>query len=205
MKTSKTPKNLQQKQKSDLVDPAQWVDSYGNYLYRYALSRMRNPHEAENAVQETFLAALDARHQFSGRSTERTWLVGILKHKIIDQIRRTYREKPVSALQENEETVNSFFDYVGHPKKFPSQWTPEPKQLLENKEFWKTLRTCLQKLPRLNMDAFLLREIEDMQSDLICKILNITPSNLWVIMHRTRLQLRECLEANWFEGPRNAK
>ncbi len=185
-----------------LSDPAQWVDLYGTYLYRYALGRLRNPDEAENLVQETFLAALKSKDNFAGKSSERTWLVGILKHKIIDHIRHSYREKPVSDIHENEETVNSFFDVVGKPKQFPAPWTPNPDEVLESKEFWDVLRSCLQKLPRINQDAFLLREIEQMSSDLICKILKITSTNLWVIMHRTRTQLRACLEANWFEGER---
>ena len=180
-------------------DPQEWASQYGNYLYRYALGRLRNPEEAENAVQETFLAALSARKNFSGRSTERTWLVGILKHKIIDHIRKSYKEKPVSELQENEDAVNSFFDAVGHPQKYPSDWSFEQEELLANKEFWVVLRQCLQKLPKLNHDAFLLREIEGMSTEVICKILKITPSNLWVIMHRSRSQLRQCLETAWFE------
>ena len=182
------------------TDPEQWVPLYGNYLYRFALGRLRNAEQAENMVQETFLAALTARKNFSGRSTERTWLIGILKHKIIDHLRKLYRERPLADLQENEDAVNSFFDHVGQPQHFPSDWAFEPQEMLSNKEFWLTLRACLQKLPRLNQDAFLLREIEKMPTDLICKILNITPSNLWVIMHRSRSQLRQCLEIEWFEG-----
>ncbi len=184
---------------NSLSDPSRWVDLYGNYLYRYALSRLRDEDDAQNLVQETFLAALKAQDSFAGKSSERTWLVGILKHKIIDHIRRAYREKPASALQENEEMVNSFFDIAGHPKQSPSAWIPNPAEILENKEFWIVLRACLQKLPRINQDAFLLREIEEMPSALICKILKISPNNLWVIMHRSRTQIRACLESNWFE------
>jgi RNA polymerase sigma-70 factor (ECF subfamily) len=192
-----------EEQKNTSSNPEEWVERYGNYLYRYALGQLRNKDEAENLVQETFLAALNARKRFAGRSTERTWLVGILKHKIIDHIRHAYRERPVTDIQENEDTVNSFFDAVGHPKEVPSPWLPNPDELLENKEFWEILRNCLKKLPRMNQDAFLLREIEEMPSPLVCKILNITPSNLWVIMHRSRTQLRACLEANWFERTGN--
>jgi len=167
-------------------DPSLWGDLYVNYLYRYALSRLRDEDDAQNLVQETFLAAHKATDSFTGKSSERTWLVGILKHKIIDPIRRAYREKPVSALQENEETVNRFFDITGHPKQSPSSWIPNPAEILENKEFWIVLRAGLQKLLRINQDAFLLREIEEMPSILICKILKISPNNLWVIVHRSR-------------------
>jgi len=180
-------------------DPEKWVDLYGDYLYRFALGRLRNPDEAENAVQETFLAALGARENFAGKSSERTWLISILKHKIVDQFRRKYRERPVTDLQNTEEEINSFFDHTGHPTKFPSHWLPNPSELLENKEFWEVMRGCLGKLPKATGDAFQLHEIEKCDSKEVCKILHITPSNLWVMLYRARLQLRHCLEINWFE------
>ncbi|MBN1870637.1 MAG: sigma-70 family RNA polymerase sigma factor [Candidatus Omnitrophica bacterium] len=181
------------------IAPEHWVDEYGNYLFHFALSRLRNSTEAENAVQETFLAALKARKDFSGKSSERTWLVGILKHKIIDIMRKSYREKPVTDLQDNEETIDQFFDHAGHPKGDVGHWTPKPDELLEKKEFWKVFYKCAGKLPPTAADAFLLREVEKMESKEICGILNITLSNLWVLLHRARLQLRECLEINWFK------
>ena len=187
------------------VKPTEWVDLYGNYLYRFALGRVRNPEEAENLVQETFLAALAARENFSGRSSEQTWLVGILKHKIIDNLRRKYRERPVTDFMDDEKSIDSFYDQTGHPIRLPSDWLPDPAQLLTDKEFWLTLRLCLKKLPPPIHDAFLLREIEKMDSKLICKILNVTPNNLWVMLHRARLQLRACLEDNWFNTQKSRK
>ena len=183
-----------------LSDPEQWVDLYGNYLNRFALGRMRNPEEAQNVVQETFLAALTARKNFAGKSSERTWLISILKHKIIDHFRKNYRERPVTDITSTEEEINSFFDYTGHPTKFPSEWHLDPEQVLENKEFWAVFRECLKKLPKATGDAFQMREVEKMDSKEICRILNITPSNLWVMLYRARLQLRHCLEVNWFES-----
>jgi len=180
-------------------DPAKWVDTYGNYLYRFALGRLRNPELAENAVQETFLAALQANKSFAGRSSERTWLVGILRHKIIDHYRKKYREVPVSNLKSDQETVDSFFDRTEHPKKFPSKWLPDPRELSENKEFWEVLEKCLKKLPKATADAFSLREMDKADTEEICKILGISATNLWVMLHRARLQLRGCLEENWFE------
>lgn len=181
------------------TSPEQWVDLYGDFLYRFALGRLRNPDEAQNAVQETFLAALTSRDHFQGRSSERTWLVSILKHKIIDQFRRSYRERPVTDLQETEEEINSFFDVAGHPTKFPADWTPEPAKLAQDKEFWEVFRGCLGRLPKNIASAFQLREVEKIDSKEVCKILGITPSNLWVMLYRARLQLRHCLEVNWFE------
>ena len=191
--------NLPEKSSSELLNPEHWVDQYGNYLYHFALSRLQNTTDAENVVQKTFLAALKAKNSFSGRSSERTWLIGILKHKIIDSMRKGYRERPVTDLQKNEETIDQFFDHAGHSKKNLGKWIPNPDELLENKEFWKIFYKCSEKLPKSASDAFLLREIEKMDSKEICGILNITLSNLWVLLHRARLQLRECLEINWFE------
>lgn len=184
-------------EKNSLSNPDRWVDLYGDYLYRFALSRLRDSHQAENVVQETFCAALEARKAFFGRSSERTWLTGILKHKIIDSFRQRYRESPVTDLEANDEAVNSFFDIAGHPKQYPSDWYPEPYQMLENKEFWAIFRSCLEKLPRATRDCFILREMENTSSKEICRILNISPSNFWVMMHRARLQLSHCLETNW--------
>ncbi len=189
--------------RTGITDPEQWVDAYGNYLYHFALSRLRNTTDAENAVQETFLAALKARESFSGRSSERTWMIGILKHKIIDSMRKGYREKPVTDLQKNDEAIDQFFDHAGRPPKNLAHWIPKPDELLEKKEFWHVFYKCSEKLPQTAGDAFLLREVEKMESKEICSILNITLSNLWVLLHRARLQLRECLEINWFNSGGN--
>lgn len=180
-------------------DPEQWVDQYGDYLFRYALGRLRNPELAENAVQETFLAALKARDSFAGKSSERTWLTGILKHKILDHFRQNYREVPVTDLQSDEKTIDGFFDAAEQMKTLPSGWLPDPKKLLETKEFWGIFEMCRDKLPKATADAFTLREIDGMDSRETCKVLEITATNLWVMLHRARLQLKQCLETNWNE------
>ncbi|MCK5214632.1 MAG: sigma-70 family RNA polymerase sigma factor [Candidatus Omnitrophica bacterium] len=187
------------KKKNTLSSPDKWVDLYGNYLYRFALGRLRNPNEAENIVQETFLAALTARERFAGKSSERTWLIGILKHKVIDHFRKNYRERPVTDLTDNEKAIDTFYDHVGHPNRSPSDWMPESKKLLDNKEFWEAFHKCLNKLPQATHQAFVLRELESLEGKKICETLNISQSNLWVMLHRARLQLRECLETSWFE------
>lgn len=182
------------------TDPQNWVDEHGDHLFRYALSRIRNREIAENLVQETFLAGLKAQASFSGHSAERTWLIAILKHKMIDHLRQSYREKPVSDLIYDDKTIDEFFDETEHFKKDPVNWTPQAQAVLEKTEFWQTVENCLQKLPQKIADAFSLREIENMTTKDICKLLQITPTNLWVILHRARLQLRECLQINWFEN-----
>lgn len=181
------------------TNPEVWIDTHGDHLFRYALGRVRNREVAENLVQETFLAGLKAQAAFSGQSAERTWLIAILKHKIIDHLRQSYREKPVSDLISEEQTIDEFFDETGHYKKEPGNWVPQAQTTLERTEFWQTIENCLQKLPQKTADVFSLREIENKDTKEICKLFNISPTNLWVILHRARLQLRQCLETNWFE------
>jgi RNA polymerase sigma-70 factor (ECF subfamily) len=181
------------------LDPERWVDQHGDYLYHFALSRLRNTADSENVVQETLLAAIKSLGSFSGKSSERTWLIGILKHKIVDHLRKSYKEKPVIDFQTNEEAIDQFFDHTEHLKKQPSQWVPNPKELLEKKEFWEAFYKCSEKLPKTARDAFLLREVEKLNSNDICQVLDISLSNLWVLLHRARLHLRQCLEINWFE------
>jgi RNA polymerase sigma-70 factor (ECF subfamily) len=162
--------------------------------------RVRNRESAENLVQETFLAALTSRDSFSGRSSEKTWMVGILKHKIADQYRKSFRERSVTELQTNDEqTIDEFYDAVGHPKQYPRDWMPDSQALLHSKEFWEVLHSCLSCLPERIATAFVMREFDGQSSAEICQELGISPANLWVMLHRARLQLRELLESNWFE------
>ncbi|MBN1674570.1 MAG: sigma-70 family RNA polymerase sigma factor [Kiritimatiellae bacterium] len=180
-----------------LTDPESWVDRYGDYLYRYALVRVHNPKAAEDLVQETFLAALNAMKDFSGRSSEKTWLIGILKHKIVDYFRKSSREYAVEDPEAAGDPAEDSFDRKGEWKVKPSEWTTDPSLALEQQEFMDVLQECLSALPGRLGHAFVLREMEDMTSDEICKVLDITPTNLWVVLHRARLRLKSCLEANW--------
>ncbi len=190
---------MKKREQPQRTSPEEWVTRHGNYLYRFALTRLRRPDLAENAVQETFLAALKAHKTFAGRSSERTWLTGILKHKIYDHFRRHAREIDVSDLiDEDQQTVDSFYDHTGRPHHPPTEWIPNPREVSKSKEFWEVLERCLKKLPLPTAHAFMMREIEKMTTQQICKNLNITATNLWVMLHRARLQLRACLEDNWF-------
>lgn len=185
---------------SRVSDPALWVDQHGDYLFRYAMLRVHNQELAENLVQETFLAALKARFAFAGRSSERTWMVGILKHKIVDQFRKSLREKSVATLKTDDaQTIDEFYDAVGRDRQTPKNWMPDPEALLYSKEFWRVLRSCLECLPARTASAFIMRELDDRNTDDICRELEITPANLGVMLHRARLQLRALLEINWFE------
>ena len=183
------------------TSPDEWVDLYADSLFAFAIKSIPQPDQAQNLVQETFLAALQNRSGFKGNSTEKTWLIGILKNKITDHLRLKYREVPASQIVEENMHIEDFFDYAdyGHLKKMPGDWEFNPALLVENKEFWTAFNDCLGKLPEKTSQAFSFREIDAMDSKEICKILGISSTNLWVLLHRARLQLRECLEINWFE------
>ncbi len=185
---------------SNALNPERWVDAHGDYLYRYALSRVRDTQSAEDCVQETLLSALKSRENFSGESSERTWLTGILKHKIIDHFRKTSRERAVSDMETEEDFTEDFFDKKGMWKMdaAPSDWTMDPDAALSQKEFLKTLEGCLKKLPARLARLFTLVEMDGLSSDESCKVLNVTATNVWVMLYRARMGLRKCLEKNWF-------
>ena len=157
-------------------DPDGWVDRHGDGLYRYALLRVGDPDRAADLVQETFLHALRSFESFSGRSSERTWLIGILKHKIIDQVRTSARRESPATMsrQPPHASVRSEFDPSGHWRTGPASWTGEPGRLAETREFWETLGSCLAKLPPGLADAFLLRELDGETSASVQERLAIT-------------------------------
>lgn len=180
-------------------DPSEWVDRYGDYLFRYAMLRLRDRTAAEDLVQETFLAALKGRGSFAGGSSEATWLVGILKHKIMDHFRRQAREAPLEDGDLREQPDPSSFDRSGHWAPGPTDWGGNPADLYREKKFLDQLAKCLAGLSPNHANAFTLREIEGADTGEICKVLNVTETNLWVILHRARMQLRGCLETHWFK------
>jgi RNA polymerase sigma-70 factor (ECF subfamily) len=188
------------KPKTDIQhDPTTWVDEHGDALFRYALLRVKDPGVAEDLVQETFLSALKGVDRFRGGSSLRTWLVGILKHKIIDHFRKGRPEVLSADLATMEnETGEERIDREQATRQAPTKWGDMPDNLLEDKEFWNVFVSCLDDLPETHRRAFALREIDGIKGDEICKILGITSTNLWVILHRARGKLRGCLEANWF-------
>ena len=166
------------------------------YLLRYASLQLRDAAAAEDAVQEALLAALKGEASFAGRSNLRTWLTGILKHKIVDAIRRTgtqtAREVPLP-----EEGLDALFDQSGHWLSPPQAW-PDPDAALESSQFYAVLEECLERLPAKTARAFMLREHLGLETPEICKELAVTSTHCWVLLHRARLALRECLQMNWF-------
>jgi RNA polymerase sigma-70 factor (ECF subfamily) len=183
--------------------PETWLDEHGNALYRYALVQLRDPHRAEDAVQEALLAALGARERFSGCASVRTWLIGILKHKIMDQFRRQVREVPLDDPDDvpgaDDPADDGDFAHSGHWKNRLSDWG-NPEETLERGEFLAFLQRCLDALPQRLAHLYWLREVLEEDTETICKEMAITPNNLWTMLHRVRLGLRRCLERTWLKG-----
>lgn len=178
------------------LDPSRWVEDHGDYLFSYAISRLRDPAVAEDLVQDTFLAALRAHTRFSGRSTERTWLTGILKHKLADYFRKADRERPydVPALHAKlTEAEGLSFDRRGHWRIPPSTSDHHPSKAMELAERAEQIAGCVGQLKGRLQDVFTLREIQGRSADEICRELGISESNLWVTLYRARARLRTCL------------
>lgn len=177
--------------------PDRWVDEYGDYLYRYALLRLKDQATAQDAVQETFLAGIKGLDQFDGRVDVKYWLRGILRNKIVDHIRKSVREHPVNN-SEGLDIMESFsFKMFGIADRPAKPWQFNPSRDFEKKEFWKAFEHCLSKLNDSMRQAFVLKMIDGISTEEICKVMNIQPNNLWVLNHRARIQLKSCLETNW--------
>ncbi len=179
------------------IQPELWVEEHGDYLFRFAFARVSNKQVAEDLVQDTFLAAFHARNSFKGNSSVRTWLTAILRRKIIDFYRkravRAEEDLPDAPFQESGEMKGHW-----NPEYAPQEWRGNPEQAFQQREFFEVLQECLQHLSEKTRIAFILKEMEHMETEEICKELDISSSNYWVLMHRARLLLRSCLEKNWF-------
>ena len=181
------------------LNPDKWVNLYADYLYNYAIGRVNNHEMAKDLVQETFFAGLKAKDNFQGLATERTWLVSILKRKIID-----YYRKINSAKGKAEVKMNFYSDgeHEGEwiEERVPTSWSAEVDKKIENDELSDALEKCINNLPEKYAMVFRMKTIEQYETEDICKELDISSSNLWVIIHRARTQLRKCMEDNWFKN-----
>lgn len=175
-----------------------WVDNYADYLYNYAITRVNDVDVAKDLVQETFFAGLKSAKNFKGESTERTWLVSILKRKIIDYYRKINSKKGQTEIR------MSFYDNGKNEggwieERTPQSWNTSIEEDIENEELKNQLDICIDNLPKKYAMVFRMKTIQEFETEDICKELNITSSNLWVMIHRARTQLRNCLEKNWFK------
>jgi len=179
------------------VNPSTWVDEYGDYLFRYANSRLRDTNAAEEVVQETFLAGVRYSEQFAGTGSERGWLMGILKRKIIDYVRSRTKHSKATPYEDEHDPSAQMFDAMGKWKPGVIRWANSPSQQIELDELHTIVSDCLKSLPKGQADVFVLSVMEEMGSDEICSELGITPSNMWVRMHRARLGLASCVSSKW--------
>jgi RNA polymerase sigma-70 factor, ECF subfamily len=184
----------------DRTTPERWLNEHGDHLYRFALARVSSPDSAEDLVQETLLAALTAAASFAGQSSERTWLIAILKHKVVDWLRHVRKTRLCASLSDKDELVDDYYDRAGHGQMGPREWGCDPATLLERREFREALRQCLVCLPDRLREVFSLRVLDDLPADEVCQVLKISATNLWTLMHRARVRLLQCLERT---GPRD--
>ncbi len=178
------------------------LDVHRRYLQRVAELQLRDRELAADVVQETLLAALAAHERFTGASSVKTWLTGILKHKIVDAIRQRQRQPiPLAGLDEEAdlEDFDALFKSNGAWETPPAEWG-DPEAALAERQFFDVMDFCLERLSPNTARAFMMREVMELTSEEICKELAITPNNLWVILYRARMALRRCLEQNWFDA-----
>ncbi|HEY6087620.1 MAG TPA: sigma-70 family RNA polymerase sigma factor [Burkholderiaceae bacterium] len=180
-----------------MTDFARAVEALRPQLLRFARAQLRNDAWSEDAVGDTVLAALAKPQAFAGQSQLKTWLVGILKHKLIDQIRRHGREVSTTTDDDEEDLDGLLFNASGHWRTAPAEWG-DPEAALGRREFFEVLELCVENLPGVQGRVFMMREWLELDSAEICKELGITATNLWVLLHRARLRLQACLQERWF-------
>jgi RNA polymerase sigma-70 factor (ECF subfamily) len=183
----------------NIIDPERWLEEHGNSMFNYAMLHLRDTALAEELVQESLVSALRTAGNFAGNASERSWLIAILKHKIIDHIRKVSRQRKYSADLEDDAFVDRNFSDDGHFSPPIKEWVGDPQRALQQKDFQKVLTHCIGGLPERLAQVFTLRELEELETEEICKLLEVSSTNLWVMLHRARLRLRKCLTANWFD------
>ncbi len=177
------------------MEPKNWLSAHGDVLYAYAMSRLRDREEAEEVVQETFLGALRNIQQFDRRGAEGAWLMGILKNKVVDRMRAI--SKAAVSLEGEDKVVENLFDKKGNWSLASRKAGMFRLDSLEATEFREVFEKCFERLPKNQAAVFNLKEVHQENSDEVCKVLGISSTNLWVLMHRARLRLAECIKARW--------
>ena len=178
------------------LNPNKWIDLYSDYLFNYTITRINDRDLAQDIVQDTFLAGLKSMKNFKGEASERTWLISILKRKIIDHYRKINSNKGKAEVRITYNDDESEGDWLEERVADPFDKTAE--DLMQNRELGDAIFECLSKLPEKQAQVFRMKTIEGYETEDICKELNINASNLWVIIHRARTAMASCLEENWF-------
>lgn len=177
------------------INPNKWIDLYSDYLFNYTITRVSDRDMAQDLVQDTFLAGLKSMKNFKGESSERTWLISILKRKIIDHYRKINSSKGKAEVRINYSDDENEGDWLEERIADPFDKTAEDR--IQNRELRNAIFDCLSKLPEKQAQVFRMKTIEGYDTEDICKELNINASNLWVIIHRARTAMASCLEKNW--------
>jgi RNA polymerase sigma-70 factor (ECF subfamily) len=186
-------------QEKSMINSDKWIDNYADYLFNYAVTRVNDADLAKDLVQDTFFAGLKSAKNFQGKSTERTWLVSILKRKVIDHYRKINSKKGKAEVRMNfyndGENEGNWIE-----ERVPQSWDNQSEKNIENEELRNQLEGCINKLPEKYAMVFRMKTVQEFETAEICKELEITSSNLWVMIHRARTQLRKCMEDNWFNN-----
>jgi RNA polymerase sigma-70 factor (ECF subfamily) len=177
----------------------QQLESLRPALLRFAMLQLRNEAQAEDVVQDALIAVLEKPERFAAQSSLRTYVTGIMKHKIIDVLRASGRVRQIETAEDQSEddAIDALFAADGHAREIPRRWG-DPDATLEQKDFFRVMELCLEKLPAKTARIFMMREWLELETDEICKELGISATNAWVMLYRARIRLRECLDLNWF-------
>ena len=178
------------------IDPTKWVDKYSDYLFNYTIARVNDRELANDLISETFLAGLKSMKNFKGEASERTWLISILKRKIIDQYRKINSNKGRAEVKIKYKEDSNEGDWL--EEQAPDRFDKTAEDMMENEELGFAILNCMESLPEKQAKIFKMKTIDGFDTETICNEFNITPSNLWVIIHRARTTLAQCLEKNWF-------
>lgn len=186
-------------EKGNAPDSHTWLEEHGDYLFRFALLKLKDTALAEDLVQDTLLSALAAKDSFSSKASVRTWLTTILRNKMVDHWRRQGREISAADLMDDadeDRSADDFFDKAGRWADMPNAY-PNPDSALESKQFWSIFEHCLSRLKPQQAEVFLAKEVHGMGNEEICESYSLSSSNVWVLMHRARVALGKCLELHW--------
>lgn len=178
------------------LDPTKWVDKYADYLFNYAIVRVNDREVANDLVSETFLAGLNSKDNFLGKAAERTWLISILKRKIIDHYRRSNSQKGQAEVRMNYSDDENSGDWL--EEQVADDFDRSAEDEMENEELRMAILECLGEINEKHAAIFKMKTIDGADTEAVCNEFNITPSNLWVIIHRARTAMAACLEKNWF-------